>query len=200
MESRSSSFLFLLVGNYFLIYLKLTNPLVVKSKENRMMIMVMGLPGSGKSYFASKLSELLKAVHLENDVIRKDLHKMGCYSKEDKLEVYGELYRRTEELLKREKSVVLDATFQLEEYRAPIYQLSSRYGIPLSAILVEASESLVRNRLNKPRKNSEANFEVYLKLKEDFDPVGRPFLSVSSGESNLDKMIQQALDYINLGS
>ncbi|MBN3520412.1 ATP-binding protein [Algoriphagus lutimaris] len=162
-----------------------------------LLIMVMGLPGSGKSYFASKLSAQLKAVHLENDVIRKELHKMGSYSKEDKMEVYRELCRRTEALVLEEKSVVVDATFQLKEYRELIYQLSSRYEVPLSTILVEANESLVKKRLKKPRKTSEANYEVYLKLKKDFDPVRPPFLSVTSGESNLDKMLQQAMDYIN---
>ncbi|WP_373400769.1 AAA family ATPase [Algoriphagus halophilus] len=105
-----------------------------------------------KSYFASKLSERLKAVHLENDVIRKELHKMGSYTREDKMEVYRELCQRTELLVKDEKSVVMDATFQLEEYRELIYQLSSRYEVPLSTILVEASESLVKKRLEKPRK------------------------------------------------
>lgn len=162
-----------------------------------LLIMVMGLPGSGKSYFASKLSERLKAVHLENDVIRKELHKMGSYTREDKMEVYRELCRRTELLVKDEKSVVMDATFQLEEYRELIYQLSSRYEVPLSTILVEASESLVKKRLEKPRKNSEANYEVYLKLKENFDPVRPPFIAITSRESNLESMLRQAMDYIN---
>lgn len=162
-----------------------------------LLIMVLGLPGSGKSYFASKLSERLKAVHLENDVIRKELHKMGSYTREDKMEVYRELCQRTELLVKDEKSVVMDATFQLEEYRELIYQLSSRYEVPLSTILVEASESLVKKRLEKPRKNSEANYEVYLKLKENFDPVRPPFIAITSRESNLESMLRQAMDYIN---
>ncbi|SIN65153.1 AAA family ATPase [Algoriphagus halophilus] len=162
-----------------------------------LLIMVMGLPGSGKSYFASKLSERLKAVHLENDVIRKELHKMGSYTREDKMEVYRELCRRTEKLIKEEKSVVVDATFQLKEYREFIYQLSSRFEVSLSTILVEANESLVKKRLAKPRKRSEANYEVYLKMKGDFDPIRSPYIAITSGESNLESMLRQAMDYIN---
>lgn len=161
--------------------------------------MVMGLPGSGKNYFASRLSGHIKAVHLENDVIRKDLHKMGNYSKEDKMEVYRELCRRAEDLLKQGESVVLDATFHLSEYRSLFYRLSSDYNVPVVSILVEVDESLVKKRLEQPRPKSEADYGVYLKLKEDFDPVLHPFLSVSSGDSNLEEMLHRAVNYIKTG-
>lgn len=44
-----------------------------------MIILVAGLPGPGKSYFAEKLAGILSAVYLNTDRIRLALHAAGKY-------------------------------------------------------------------------------------------------------------------------
>ena len=44
-----------------------------------MLIAVMGLPGSGKSYFAHKLAGKLKAIYIGSDQVREKLDLLGEY-------------------------------------------------------------------------------------------------------------------------
>ena len=53
-----------------------------------MIIVVSGLPGTGKSYFAEKLSGRLGAVHFNSDKMRNALHVRGKYTIGDKLHIY----------------------------------------------------------------------------------------------------------------
>lgn len=49
-------------------------------------ILVMGLPGAGKTTLSIELSKLLKGIHLNADEIRKEINKDLGFSYEDRLE------------------------------------------------------------------------------------------------------------------
>ncbi|WP_186754975.1 AAA family ATPase [Echinicola salinicaeni] len=164
-----------------------------------MLIMVMGLPGTGKSYLAAKIARALGAVHLKTDVIRKDLGLSNQYSKKDKMKVYKEMERRAKLILGKGDFLVLDATFYLMETRKPFFNLAAKQHVSLVKLLVEADESVVSKRMAMTREDSEADFDVYLKIKEVFDPVLHPYLSLISHRSNINEILQQALNYIKLG-
>ncbi len=164
-----------------------------------MIIMVMGLPGTGKSYLASKLADRLGGVLLKSDVVRKELGLSNQYSKRDKMKVYKEMERRAKLVLDKGIPVVLDATFYLIETRVPFFQLATNQHTSLVKILVKAEENLISKRMEKPRPDSEANFSVYLKIKKAFDPVLHPYLQLTSNNSNIKAILQQALNYIQLG-
>ncbi len=51
-----------------------------------MKILVMGLPGSGKTYLAERLTKLLRAVHLNADRVRATINKDLGFSPEDRVE------------------------------------------------------------------------------------------------------------------
>lgn len=73
--------------------------------------MVFGLPGSGKSYFASRVAHMLNATYISSDKVRKELFAVSSYSPEEKTLVYDEMLRRTIQVAEHNKDVVSDATF-----------------------------------------------------------------------------------------
>jgi adenylylsulfate kinase len=51
-----------------------------------MKVLIMGLPGSGKTYLASRLAQRLKGIHLNADRVRETLSKDLGFSHEDRIE------------------------------------------------------------------------------------------------------------------
>ncbi|WP_192350884.1 AAA family ATPase [Algoriphagus sp. Y33] len=165
-----------------------------------MLIIVMGVPGSGKSYFSARLAEQLSAVHLQTDRIRKDMNLKGKYSDEEKLLVYQYVCEKAEELLKKGETVIVDATFHLEILRELFFQMAAKLEIQAVSILVEADEITVKRRLENPRKHSEADYEVYQKIMRDFDPVLHPFLHITSTDTTIEAMLHKAINYLKIGN
>ena len=161
-----------------------------------MLVLVLGLPGSGKSFFAEKLAASLSSVYLNSDRIRKEMGAFGKYTDADKLVVYHEMFRLAEEKILLNNNVVLDATFSKEETRSFAKALSARMSIPIFWILVYADEGLIKERLSKKRFDSEADFGVYEKIRDNFQPFNDPHLLLRSTNANIKDMLDQAHKYI----
>lgn len=161
-----------------------------------MIIVVSGLPGTGKSYFAEKLSDLLGAVHINSDKLRNALHARGKYTLDDKLHIYRVMAKKTDEALDQGRSVIADATFYKHEMIDLFITLAKDHASPIRFIKIEADESLVRERLQKRRTDSEADFQVYVKIKDEFEDLDVPHLVIQSEADNIDTMIESALRYI----
>jgi predicted kinase len=161
-----------------------------------MLIMVMGLPGSGKSYFAKKLAEELDAVYISSDVIRNQMGLRGQYMLDNKTHVYQQMAKAALDCIQNKQNVILDATFYLKRFREMIYSLSKNEGCPLFLIMVNADEHVIKQRLSVPRQDSEADHLVYLKIKDQFEPLERPFLFLNSTNENLEENLLKASQYI----
>src|SRR5690554_4531589 len=130
-----------------------------------MVIIVFGLPGSGKSFFAEHFSAAIDAAYISSDRIRKELFKARNYSEEEKSAVYDEMIGRMKQAHADKKHVVLDGTF----YKATIRQKFEIEAQASNAIIkyieVTASETTIQERVGIKREHSEADYAVYLKLK-----------------------------------
>ena len=76
-----------------------------------MIVIVFGLPGSGKSFFARRFAAMIDAVYINSDRVRKKLVVSRTYVEKEKLAVYNEMFAQMKEVLKHNKNLVLDATF-----------------------------------------------------------------------------------------
>ena len=161
-----------------------------------MLIIVSGLPGSGKSFFARRLSALLDAGYINSDATRRAMNAMGRYAFEDKLNVYEEMAKRAGESLRRGRVTVVDATFYRHEMRDIFLTLGTLLHQPTCYIEVQADEALIRERLAKPRADSEADYAVYQQLKLQYEDTHHPRLVLKSTNDNIDMMLGQAVDYI----
>ena len=161
-----------------------------------MVVLVIGLPGSGKSFFAARLAELTGAVYINSDRIRKELNV--SYRIEEKLMVYDEMLRQAGEAVTDGRQVVLDATFYTRDIRDTFAE--ALQGIDeLVFIEVMAGEELIRERLKRPREDSDANFEVYREIKEEWEPLRDEHLVLRSTDENIDSMLDQAVEYLQHG-
>ncbi len=160
-----------------------------------MVILVMGLPGSGKSYFAARLADALCADYFNSDRIRKETN-VKDYSESEKEKVYNEMLVRMEQSLKHNKDVVLDATFYKKKIRDKfISRISGSDKIVL--IEVTAPESVIRERLKQKREFSDADFDVYKAIQKEWEPIFEKHLVLISADNNLDDMLQKAIQYLH---
>lgn len=169
----------------------------MKDTEHLMLIIVFGLPGSGKSYFAKRLAADLNAIYLGSDEIRSDLRARGKYTIEDKMHIYKHMAHLTGQHLKSNKTVVVDATFHHHAMRDLFEGVARDHHCAIAFILITTSEQLYRRRLAKPRRDSEADLGVYESVKALFEPYSNDHIEIYSGTDNISQMIAAATDYLH---
>ena len=141
------------------------------------LVVVSGLPGTGKSYFSSKLAERLSFFILESDALRKVLFSSPSYSLKENTSLFQAIYSLIEKLLKKGIPLILDATNLSERHREHLYNITDRLGTNLILVRVEAPPEVVRgrleNRLESRESKSDADWAVYQKMKSSVEKIRR---------------------------
>lgn len=164
------------------------------------MILICGLPGSGKSFFASRLAAKLNADYISSDRVRKELLATGRYSFEDKLRIYRRMAERAGALVRQGKDVVMDATFHHHSMRELFTRAALQNRCPVRFIVIVASDALVKERLSRPRTDSEADLGVYQTIKAQFEKLTQPHLRLQSEADNIEQMLAAAVDYLTVAN
>ena len=142
-----------------------------------MLVLVCGLPGTGKSTVAERIVELLPARLLRTDVVRKELFPEPTYEAEESAAVYDELLDRARDLLDAGEDVVLDATFRRQELRDRAAGVADDADTEFRLVRVECAEAVVKERIERRQREeddeSDADFSVYNQLKTEFEPIER---------------------------
>jgi len=110
------------------------------------LIIVTGLQGSGKSTTAKKLSDLLDAVLLRSDVIRKELFEVRHYTQKETDIVFNTMFERARSNLIENKNVVLDAVFAKKSERDLIQEISDECKAQFILIEIVCDESEIKKR------------------------------------------------------
>jgi len=161
-------------------------------------ITVSGLPGTGKSYFCSKLAERLSFVILESDVLRKALFSPPSYSPQESSRLFQACHLLVERLLRRGISLILDATNLSERYREHLYSIADRLDIKLILVRVEAPPQVVHERLKARLKTSEnksdADWGVYQRMRSSVQKITRNHYVVDTSRDItpvIDKIVRE---------
>jgi len=163
-------------------------------------IAVSGLPGTGKTYFCSKLAERLPFVILESDALRKTLFPSPDYNPEESARLFRALHLLIERLLKKGISLILDATNLSERYRERLYNIADRLDVRLILVRVEAPPQVVYERLKSrvggtnSENKSDADWGVYQRMKSTVQKIRRNHYAVDTSRDItpvLDKIVRE---------
>ena len=166
------------------------------SSSNAIAILVSGLPGSGKTYFAKHLAPALGAAYFGTDLLRKTLTPARSYSPSEKAAVYAGMLERMSVSLRAAQTIVLDATFYQSAVRAEFVKAAHSANSKAVFIEVRANKSTVRERLSKPREDSDADFSIYLKIRDLYEPIKEPHLILHSDKGSVQEMVAQAKTWL----
>jgi aminoglycoside phosphotransferase family enzyme/predicted kinase len=140
------------------------------------MLIMHGVSGSGKSWYASQLVERLGAIQLRSDIERKRLYgyradantgsdvQAGIYSQAASERTYAQLARLAESVLAGGLPVIVDAAFLRQAERQRFQQLAKSHGVPFAILHLEADEPVLVTRITRRRQlgndPSEAGLDV----------------------------------------
>ncbi|MEM3075539.1 MAG: AAA family ATPase [Candidatus Bilamarchaeaceae archaeon] len=165
-----------------------------------MLVIICGLPGTGKSTLAKTLAEKIGAATISSDSIRMQILEQRTYSEKEKEIVYEEMFKKAGNLLANGKSVILDATFYKKNYREKAKAHAEKAKTDFFIIECTTDERVLKKRLfsrTKKTSESEADFAVYKKVKELFEPISEPHLTVDTSLP-LEKQVQLVEKYLGV--
>lgn len=160
-----------------------------------MIVMVCGLPGSGKSYFASRLARKINAEYVNSDKVRKEMFAERTYSDQEKGAVYNKMLALMKEAVQQNTNLVLDATFHRKDIRKIFIEKVEGKG-KIIFIEVEADEDVIKERMKKERPYSEADFEVYKYIRQHNESLDEPHLILKSTNDSINEMLERAVKYL----
>jgi predicted kinase len=146
------------------------------------LLITCGLPGTWKTETSQEISKIKGYPILRTDLIRlevlknEDVFDEKVASSMAKRElVYDEMFRRAEELAKKGKGVILDATFVAQKLRRRAAETAARAKVPFVVLQTHCSEEASISRiLRRTKEKYESNAltrQAYLNNKKRFELV-----------------------------
>jgi predicted kinase len=162
-----------------------------------MILIVFGLPATGKSYLSETAAKEFDAVYLNTDIIRKKIHKQGQYDEQSKELVYVSLMKEMIRHAQNNEHVIVDGTFQKKKHRDQFGREARMHARDVYFVEMRASENTIEQRLQGDRAYSEADYEVYQRIKHSFEPMTEPHLILWTDGNDVVKLIQELKIHIN---
>jgi predicted kinase len=127
------------------------------------LIIMVGIPSSGKSFFAEHFAETFKAPIVSYDILRKEFFSNPTFSADE-----DEIIRKVSnyvlsEFLKTKKTVIFEGETELRSYRFEIAKGARAAGYEPLFIWVQTETTTARKRATKP------SLEKPAITTEDFD-------------------------------
>jgi adenylylsulfate kinase len=167
-----------------------------------MIVLMAGLPGTGKSALASALSEHLSGSVLSKDAIRHALFAARDveYTTEQDDFVMGIMLYAAERILQKhpERYLFLDGrTFSRRDQVERVIAAAQDWGQPWKIVECLCSDETARARLESQASTREhpagnRSFSLYLEIKQRFEPITQPKIVINTDEP-LDQCVERAL-------
>jgi hypothetical protein len=178
---------------------------VPASRPTPSLVLVSGLPGSGKSYFSRELCSRYPLAHLDSDALRRALFPQPTHGGAENERLFAAVHALLESLLARGVSAVLDATSLKEEHRRPLYEIADKAGARLVIVQTEAPPDVARQRLearahgDNRRDASEATVAVYDRMAREMETIERPHMKVDTSK-DIDPALTDVLEQLAIAN
>ncbi|HYX53187.1 MAG TPA: ATP-binding protein [Candidatus Limnocylindrales bacterium] len=157
----------------------------MRSSEESTLVVMSGLPGSGKSTLARALAAEVGGVVLDKDQIRAALfppdlieysQRQDDFCMEVLLQTANYLIHQT-----TKRWVFVDGRpFTREEQLEHVRRVAEEIDCRMKVILCQCSDEAARSRLQQPHIASNRGWELYHKLKAEFQLIEVPHLPVDT--------------------
>lgn len=156
-------------------------------------LIFMGAVGTGKSTLAEHLADKTGIESVSSDKVRKSLAELPLeertpktnreqlYSLEMSAKVYETLFEKARSNIKKEESIILDATFSRKDARRQFIKRFNEAGIFYLFIEVRASEETIKSRLKERQNKTDVVSDARL---EDFELLQQRYQSPTKEEIN----------------
>jgi len=176
------------------------------------LLLVSGLPGTGKSTLARALANRANFVVIRSDQVRKQLARPdgevesiarlpeSFYSAEWNERTYAECLRRAEHHLFEGERVLIDANFREEVQRKKFLDAAERSGVTGRLLICQAEPETIRHRLEgRLNDTSDADWAVYQRATRQWEePISidqRQVFKIST-EGSTEEVVKSALAYL----
>ena len=165
------------------------------------LIVVSGIPGTGKSFVAERISKALSLPIFSIDPIEAAMWRGGVPKGITGIAAYEVVATLSDEHLKLGHSVIVDAVSPIEAARSMWRRVAKKHGAHLIVVEVTCSdEKLHKQRIEKRMRHikgmPEVSWERVLERKREFEPWQEPHLVLDSVE-NPKELQKKALVYLN---
>ncbi|MFC2047391.1 AAA family ATPase [Chloroflexota bacterium] len=141
-----------------------------------------GLPGTWKTEMTEEVAKIKGYPLLRSDLIRlevlnnEDIFNEKVASNMDKrTKVYDEMFRRADESLKKDYSVILDATFITQSLRERAAAIAAEHNLTFVILQTDCPQKVsIARILRRTKEDYESNAlteQAYLNNKKKFEPV-----------------------------
>ena len=166
------------------------------------LLMMVGLPGTGKSSVVNALRPMMPHVVITTDKIRGAIRQSPVYTASEMMLVYEVCYGLIERRLRSGQRVVFDGSNMLAARREYLQKLARRCGAPVAICYVQAAQAVIHQRLrarvrrghNKMDK-SDADWAVYKWMVEAQEPLVEDHLVVDTTDTPPEKLAQNLYEY-----
>lgn len=174
------------------------------------LVLVSGLPGTGKSTLSRMLADTAHFEVIRSDVVRKEIFATSCaisdpaalYSVDNTQRVYDECLARARTRLLSGGRIIVDATFQREENRRQYLQLAIDCGVQALWLECRVSAEIAMKRLEARRGDaSDADWSVYQHVRTQWDSgseLTERFHAIVKAGDSADSVVKSACETLRV--
>lgn len=166
------------------------------------LLMMVGLPGTGKSSVVNALQPAMPHVVIATDKVRASMRQSPVYTPSEMMLVYEVCYGLIERRLQRGQRVVFDGSNLQAARREYLHNLARNCRAPVAICYVQASQEVIQQRLraralrgHSKMDKSDADWAVYKWMVEAQEPLAEEHLIVDTTNTPSEELANNLYEY-----